>query len=533
MKGNKFLFKLLTVLLFLTGILFLISKVIYLAQIVPDEIAKNTTGWPMANYDYANTRAYKFPGIHSSNISSLGLSWSLPITGVSEWGAATTNPLILGNTVYLQDLKSNIYSVDLSSGKLNWRKDVNMDIAGPNGLSVGWGKIFAQKGHYDLMALDMKGRELWTQKLSTNPNVGIDVQPSAYDHLIYTSTVPGVNNQTFYRGGSVGTIYALNEATGRVKWSFDTIDSKDIWGNAQVNSGGGAWYPPAIDLANKIMYWGIGNPAPWPGTKDFPNGTSRPGPNLYTNSIVALDHLTGSLKWYNQVAPHDLFDYDFQASPILTNLTIAGKATDVVIGAGKMGKVVAMDRNTGKTLWTTPVGVHLNDNLKTLPPGITSVSPSPLGGVETMMAYANGIVFVPVVDMTVQYTPTGFVATSFNLAAGKGELVAINAATGKVVWVNKFGSMNVGAATVVNDLVFTSTLDGNIYAFDAKSGKKMWQYQAPAGINGWPAVSEDTIIFPAGMGKNPVLLAFKVGASGSTAAPEKTSAPAAGKGFQQ
>lgn len=519
------MFKLLVLLFVMVGLLYAITRINYMRQVVPDEITKSANDWPMANHDYSNTRAYMGGGIDSKSINKLGLAWSLPITGVSEWGAATTNPLILGNNVYLQDLKSNIYSVDLTSGKLNWRKDYNLDIAGPNGLAIGWGKIFAQKGHYELTALDMTGKEIWSRKLSANPNIGMDIQPTVYDHLVYTSTVPGANNETFYEGGSFGTIFALDETTGQVKWSFDTVDSKDIWGNVKVNSGGGAWYPPAIDLVNKIMYWGVGNPAPWPGTKDFPNGTSRPGPNLYTSSIVALDHATGALKWYNQVSPHDLFDYDFQASPILTG--------NMVIGAGKMGKVVAMDRTTGKTLWTTKVGTHLNDDLKTLPDEPINVSPSPIGGVETMIAYANGIVFVPVVDLTVKYTSTGFVATSFNLGAARGELVAIDAATGKIMWVNKLGSMDVGAATVVNDLVFTSTLDGKIYAYEGKTGKQVWQYQAAGGINGWPAVSGDTIVFPVGMGKNPALLAFKIGASAKTGAPTQTSAPAAGKGFKQ
>ncbi len=524
--GRKFLFKLLLLAFVMVGIVYIPTRINYLNEVIPSEVTKFADDWPMANRDYSNTRAYTGGGIDSKSVSKLGLAWSLPITGISEWGAATTNPLILGNTVYLQDLKSNVYSVDLVSGKLNWFKNYDLDIAGPNGLAIGWGKIFAQKGHYDLVALDMTGKEIWSRKLSSNPNVGVDVQPYVYDHLVYTSTVPGVDNQNFYRGGSVGVIYALDEATGQIKWSFNTIDTKDIWGNVKVNSGGGAWFPPAIDLVSKIMYWGIGNPAPWPGTAEFPNGTSRPGANLYTNSIVALDNKTGALKWYNQVAPHDLLDYDFQASPILIG--------NVVVGAGKMGKVVAMDKTTGKTLWTTKVGTHLNDELTELPPGITSVSPGPLGGVETMMAYANGIIFVPVVNITVQYTPTEFVASSFNLGAGKGELVALDAVTGKILWVRKLGSLNVGAATAVNDLVFTSTFDGKIYAYEGKSGKLVWQYQAPGGINGWPAVAGDTIVFPVGMGKSPVLLAFKINGSAKAVIPTQTSAPpAAGKGFQQ
>ena len=102
--------------------------------------------------------------------------------------------------------------------------------------------------------------------------------------------------------------------------------------------------------------------------------------------------------------------------------------------------------------------------------------------------------------------------TSFDLGAATGELVAIDAATGKILWDKKLDQMVVGAATVVNDLVFTSTYNGKIYAFDRKTGDEVWTYQAPGGINGWPAVSGDTIIFPVGVGQNPVLLALSLGA---------------------
>ena len=500
---------------------------------MPSEVKKYANDWPTANQNFSNTRAAANSKIDSSNVSTLGVTWSFPIKGISEWGAATTNPLILGNTVYFQDLKSNVYAVDFKSGKQLWMKEYNEDSGAPSGLSVGYGKIFAMKGHFEIVALDMKGSELWKSTISEDPNIGVDIQTTVYGGMVYVSSVPGLSNENFYKGGAFGVLYALDEKTGKITWSFDTIDSKDIWGNPEVNSGGGAWYPPAIDPTTNILYWGIGNPAPWPGTAEFPNGSSRPGPNLYTNSIVALNQSDGKLLWYNQVLPHDLFDYDLQISPILASVDIDGTKTDIIIGAGKMGKVYAFDRNTGQTIWETAVGSHLNDTLTELPEGITKVSPGPLGGVETCLAYSDGIVFVPVVNMVVEYTPSEFVATSFDFSTATGELVAIDAATGKILWDNKLDSLNVGAATVVNDLVFTSTFNGKIYAFNNKTGEKVWEYQAPGGINGWPAVKGDTIIFPVGMGENPVLLAFKIGATAGT--PAETTAPVGGegKGFKQ
>jgi glucose dehydrogenase len=495
---------------------------------MPSEVKKYANDWPTANQNYSNTRTAAGSKINASNVSTLGAAWAFPITGVSEWGAAATNPLILGNTVYLQDLKSNIYAIDFKTGKQLWTKEYNLDQAGPTGPAIGYGKIFAVKGHYEVVALDMKGNELWSTKMSDNENVGMDIQLTVFNGMVYLSTVPGVSNSNFYKGGSTGVLYALDQNTGKIVWSFDTVDSKDIWGNPQVNSGGGAWYPPAIDTKTNIMYWGLGNAAPWPGTAEFPNGSSRPGPNLYTNSIVALDTKDGKMLWYNQVLPHDLFDYDLQIPPILASLDINGAKQDIVIGAGKMGKVYGFDRKTGKTIWETAVGNHLNDTLKELPEGTTKVSPGPLGGVETSMAYSDGIVFVPVVNMVVEYTPSEFVGASFDLGAATGELLAIDAATGKILWDIKLDSLNVGAATVVNDLVFTSTFNGKIYAFDSKTGEKVWEYQAPGGINGWPAVKGDTIIFPVGMGKTPELIAFRIGSSNRP--PAETTAPAGGSG---
>ena len=113
------------------------------------------------------------------------------------------------------------------------------------------------------------------------------------------------------------------------------------------------------------MYFGTGNPAPFPGQSGEPWGASRPGANLYTDSIVKLDAKTGQLQWYHQATPHDLYDWDFQDPPILTE--IGGR--EVAIGAGKSGLVIAVDAETGKQIWKTPVGEHNghdNDGLRAM-----------------------------------------------------------------------------------------------------------------------------------------------------------------------
>ncbi len=482
---------------------------------IPPEVTQYAADWPLPNRDYANTRATMDSDINSGNVNSLGVAWAMPVPGQGIFGAASTTPIIMGNTVYFQDLGNNIFALDLATGAIKWQKLYNESNIGPNGIAVGWGKVFGSADPYNIAALDIKtGQQLWLSTVSTQPTTGTDIQPGIYGGLILTSTVPGSSAGDFYSGGAIGSLYALDQATGKIVWKFDTVDSPDIWGNKDVNSGGGAWYTPGIDTNAGIFYWGIANPAPWPGTQQFPNGSSRPGPNLYTDSMVALDGKGGTLKWYTQVYAHDNFDLDFQCSPILTSANIGGKQQDIAIGAGKVGRVVAFNRQTGAILWETFVGTHSNDQLAGVPSGnVTKVYPGSLGGVETPMAFADGVVYVPVLNLYSQYTPTAPAAgQSFN--EGTGELVAIDVNTGKIIWDKDLPTINVGGATVVNDLVFTATFDGKIYAFKRDTGAQVWSYQAPGAVNAWPAFAGDTMLLPVGLASPfPVLMAFKLGAT--------------------
>lgn len=498
---------------------------------LPPEVAAHLDQWPQANKDLANTRAQSDGGITAQKVSQLGVAWSFNVPGKGAFGAAATNPLVDGDTVFFQDLKSNVFAIDLASGQVKWQQIYNADSIGPNGPAIGYGKVFVAKDVFTIAALDENtGAELWSTKVSPSPGTGVDIQLLAYDGMVLGSTVPGSGASSFYQGGNTGVIFALDQATGAVKWQFNTVDSADIWGNPQVNSGGGAWYPPAIDTDTGMTYWGIGNPAPFPGTAEFPSGSSRPGNNLYTSAVVALDHATGDLSWYQQVVPHDLYDHDFQSSPILATVNIGGTAQKIAIGSGKAGYVVAMDAATGKVLWNVAVGKHQNDAVQHIPDGLTmEVYPGILGGVETAMAYADGVVYVPVVNLSAFFTGSSVDAkTATDITRSSGELVAIDAASGIVLWDHQLPKADFGSATVVNDLVFTSTVDGMVYALDRATGNEIWNWQAPAGVNGSPAVVGDMLILPAGVGANPVLVALKLGAAGSAApAPATSPTPAA------
>ena len=190
--------------------------------------------------------------------------------------------------------------------------------------------------------------------------------------------------------------------------------------------------------------------------------------------------------------PHDLRDYDLAISPILTRLRVGGAATSVVITAGKMGKVYAYRAGDGKSLWTVPVGKHQNDT-GPLPKEYIPVYPGTLGGVETPMALAARRIFVPWVDLATQTSATSSNGTN-PLSEGRGGFTALDAATGKVLWQRSLPSMVFGAATVANDVVFTSTYDGTVYAFATATGAQVWKARARAGIIAFPAIAGDTLL---------------------------------------
>lgn len=489
---------------------------------IPPEVTQYASDWPLPQGDYASTRSTFTSSINSSNVNTLGIAWTTPLKG-----ATSTTPIIMGNKVFLQDNSYNIWSIDFNTGNVNWSITNNHPWIGPAGVCVGWGKVYGSTTSYDLAAFDMNnGTMVWDGNLSTtNPNVHFNIQPIPYNNMIYTSDGPHVGGTAY--GGADGYLFGIDQSTGLVNWSFSTTDSSNFFGHPEFNDGAGAWFPPSIDTNTGTIYWGIKNPGGfgYGGVNGYPNGSQRPGPNLYSNCIIAQDSLSGKLLWFNQTFPHDVYDHDFQNTPMLVTAPNVYKMLgpmDVAIGGGKAGVCYAFDRTTGATLWSTPVGKHGNDTLGALPlTGSLDVYPGLLGGIETHMAYADGVVFVPYVDLMAKYNAFGLVSLQ-NVANGTGGVAALDVNTGDVIWDTPLTTgCNFGAATVVNDLVFTSTYDGTLYALNRADGSVKWTFKAPAGmgINGWPSVARDTIIFPFGVGSNPSLVAFRLGATGSIPTP--------------
>ncbi len=456
------------------------------------------TGSGHPNGDTANTR-YSGGPIDSSTVSDLQLAWTLPISSPpSAFGSYASSPIVSKGVMYSQDLASNVQAIEMESGEVLWNASFEQADHGPNGVVVADGKVFGATPT-EAFALDQKtGEQVWSTKLARNGNEGIDMAPGYEDGLVFVSTVP-VNVEEFYGGNGVGILWALNGKTGKKAWKFNTVPN-GLWGNPQVNSGGGLWYTPAFD-GNGSMYVGIGNPGPIPGTEQQPWGSSRPGPNLYTDSIAKLDTKTGKLDWYYQLTPHDVNDWDLQDPPIL----VSSGGRDMVIGAGKSGIVIALDRKSGKLLWKRPVGKHNgNDDIGleamrgNYPKTPVTVYPGSLGGVIAPMSVdgSGSTVFVPVVNSPL--TITGPTEKSEG-GPSNGEVVAIDTATGKVKWKQELTTPVFGATTAVNDLVFATTYEGNVSAFDAKTGNVLWREKLPAGTNTGVTVHGDALVAPAGV----------------------------------
>ncbi|HEX3173540.1 MAG TPA: PQQ-binding-like beta-propeller repeat protein [Solirubrobacterales bacterium] len=475
----------------------------------------NFVGDAYPNILPSNTR-YTGGPINSDTVSQLEVAWTVPLEAKSTYGSYSSAPVVAGEVIYSQDLASNVQAIDLKSGDVLWEKSYENPDQGPNGVVVADGRVYGATSKA-AFALDQKsGEELWSVPLARNEHEGIDMAPGYEKGVVYVSTVPGTATE-FYEGEGVGKLWALDAKTGKKLWHFDTVP-ESLWSKAHttINSGGGLWYAPAFD-GRGSMYFGVGNPAPFPGTGKYPWGSSRPGPNLYTNSIVKMDAKSGKMDWYFQLTPHDVYDWDLQGPPILA--TIGGR--ELVLAAGKSGIVIALNAKSGKLVWKQPVGTHNghdDDGLYAMRGEYSKlktpmeVSPGNLGGVIAPMSTDGNHVFAPVVNHAVTIASPSEVQESSPLT---GELVALDAKSGAIKWQHEFASAAFGATTAVNDVVFTTTYDGRIYAFDASSGRLIWQEALPAGSNTGVTVIGDTVIAPAGLaaaeGQSPQIVAYRLG----------------------
>jgi outer membrane protein assembly factor BamB len=449
---------------------------------------KDGSNWPLANLDHSSTRAQTHSAINRSNVGGLHVVWRFRFripTGDS--GVFTATPVVVDGVVYIEDMKSNVFALDLATGRVLWRHLFSATNQGPDGLAVIGGRVYGATDSSAFALSAKTGRLLWSRFVVTLVDRFIDIAPQVANGIVYVSTIGQPPNGR-------GTLYALDAATGAVRWKFDTI--KGPWAIPEEAAGGGAWYTPSV--ADGEVYWGIANPLPWGGSRAHPNGGAFAGPALYTDSLLVVDGLTGKLRWYDQVTTHDVRDHDFQLPPILGSIG----STPVVFGAGKAGIVIAWDRATHRRIWQTEVGIHRND-VGPLPTRQVSVCPGLLGGVLTPMAYAEGKLYLPIVDLCMKGGAYGYESFAHVDVAGrgKGEFVAVDASTGKHVWTRRLAQPDFGCATVADGVVFTATFDGTVYAFDTRDGSTLWRGRTRAWLNSCPAVAGHTLLVGAGVSK--------------------------------
>jgi alcohol dehydrogenase (cytochrome c) len=472
--------------------------------------------WPYPNADLANTRVAAGSVISSANVSKLREAWTLELTGkaaasVQAYGSLAANPVVVNGVVYIQDLDANVYAVDLGTGKLDWEYAVGIPEAsgpGPDGVAVANGAVYGDSSTAVFALSAATGKPIWVDShLLTKGQGKFEIQPQVANGRVYIASAYG-------DGPGGGVLLALNAATGQRLWSFNTLRSPDPAVQAIGAGSGGAWETPLVGTDGSVTF-GIGNPY-----QSLSTAVSHPAAQLYTDSDVNLDAATGQLHWYYQGAPNDWYDHDMQDSPIAASI----HGVPVIIGGGKLGFVYAMNANTGALIWKTSVGVHDghdNDGLLALEHKFTSkvpyiYEPGGLGGVLTDMALADGTVYVATVNVPFEEfnakIPVGVPENSVS-----GDIEALSLATGKVEWDTTVPDLPLGAATVSNDLLFTTLYHGKLIALNRATGAIVYRLKLPTTTNAPIAIAGNAVIIPAGGpktsgkgGGHPQLVAYTV-----------------------
>ncbi len=324
------------------------------------------------------------------------------------------------------------------------------------------------------------------------------------------------------RFGRPGFLAAYDVNNGKRVWQFDTIPANGWEGKytettedgVQFNrdvaqekadlakypdsarfGGGSAWSTPAIDTATDTLYFGTGNPSPQM------NDISRPGDNLYTVSLVALDVNTGERKWHYQQVPHDLWGYDLASPPVLFNYNLNGKSIAAVGQASKTGWFYIHDRATGKLLKKSDAFVPQLNMFKKATFEGTVVYPGILGGANwspVSVDELNQRVFIAGIHAPIKYTlhetPAADGKAAIRYAASEptkdprwGLLSSIDLATGKIVWQNKTAQPLIGGVlATAGGVLFTGEGEGNFNAYNSQTGELLWQATSEFGVNAPP-----------------------------------------------
>ncbi len=443
--------------------------------------------WPSYHGAYDGQRHSKLEQITTQNVSKLALAWAFQTNQRSE---LKSSPLLVDGVLYFTT-PDNVWAVDALSGQQLWHYTYP-----PNhGLHIGsrgvgmykdWLYFLVPDGH--LVSLNAKdGTVRWIVPVAdSTKGYWTSMAPLIVGNHLLVGTSGDFDNL-------VGYIRSVDPETGKTQWQWNATPPL---GTPQATTGGNTWMTGTYDPELNLLYWGTGNPTP------VLNGSSRPGDDLYTCSIVALNPDTGKLVWAFQPSPHDTHDWDAAETPVLIDGTFHGKPRKMLLQASRNGYFFVVDRTNGSSLLTVPFGpvnwaLGVDKQGRPIPNpakepapdgrliapdegGMTNYrAPSfdPKTGLFLVSAHPSySLYFAKPADGTY-----GWAGADYDLWS-KGVLEAIDYRTGKIRWTHELGqgSPSAGVMTTSSGLTFTGDSSGNFLALDTSTGKTLWH----AGLGG-------------------------------------------------
>jgi PQQ-dependent dehydrogenase (methanol/ethanol family) len=491
--------------------------------------AQGSGDWTTYGGNDWNNRYSPLKTINASNVSQLVVR-KLFQTGIAKLGSFENTPLVTNGVMYVTTPYNSAMAYDLNTNKELWRYEHKLGTTiyccGPNNRGFGMHGPHLYMGTLDahLVAFDAKtGKVVWDKEVA-DPAFGYSITHAPL--IIGDNVIVGVSGGEY---GIRGHVTAYNAVSGEQVWRWyaipapkghPTYDEKapnGWWGtwdptaeehnlnrdiakekadsakyaDAWERGGGGVWTTPAYDKESNTIFLSVGNPSP-----DL-DGSVRPGDNLYTDAVVAIDASNGKTKWYYQTVPHDVWDLDATSPPAVTSL--GGKK--VVVHAGKTAWVYVLDAANGKLIRKTD-NFTPQENMFALPTEKgTRMLPGANGGSEwSPIAIDPNLGYAYVAGL---HQPMNYITHSAPWEKGKlwlgsafvaipgeeqyGLFSAVNLKTGKIAWQNKVPQpMMGGALSTAGGLTFTGEGNGNFNAYDSKTGKLLWQFSAGAGCNSAP-----------------------------------------------
>jgi alcohol dehydrogenase (cytochrome c) len=472
-----------------------------LAAQVRFEDIRNGPGVNWLTYfgDYAAQRHSPLRQIHRDNVASLVPKWTYHVDVARRLESV---PLVYDGVMYVTN-SNEVHALDARTGRRIWhyrddqvgRQNVN------RGAALLGDRLFFVTGDDYLIALHRTtGAVLWHKKFAdVEKGYHATLAPLALKDRIIVGVSGGDS-------GMRGFVAALSASTGEELWRFWTVPAKgepgsDTWGDFALEWGGaGTWMTGTYDPELNLIYWPTGNP--WP---DF-YGKGRPGDNLYSCSVVALDAGTGKLQWHFQFTPHDTHDWDAQSIPVLVDLDFAGRRRKLLLHANRNGFFYVLDRTTGEFLRAKPFvdkltwasGVDAKGRPIEVPgmepaPNGTRVCPSVRGASNWMAPSYNpdtGLFYVPTLEQCDIYNSSAKAPQPMaGFAGGGGEQIpsdpgkfylrAIDPKTLGRRWEYPMtgpATMWAGTLSTAGGLVFFGDDDGHLVALDARTGKHLWHY---------------------------------------------------------